>query len=345
MRSPQYARSPLTRPSAPAAEGHHPRLAPRGRPARLRSGALLLLLPAAAACAGGTATPAPAPAGGAVSAERGTGFAGSDRTLGIPPFAVADPDGQFAPLGYALADLLTTDLARASQLQLVERSRLGEILRELDLAASGRVDSASAPRVGRLVQARTLVLGGVSGTGRGDDASLRLAVRLADVRSGTVEQAVDASAPVADILAAEKALAFRIIEELGVTLTPAERAAIERRPTQDLAALLAYGRGVQQEYLGNFRGAAEEFRRAQRIDPTFQAAGVRALEARSLGEVGTATPVVVPGLRAVDAAVGSGLDVLNRPLVPVPGPARVTDPTTPGFPSTIATVIITVRRP
>src|SRR3569623_2143195 len=43
-------------------------------------------------------------------------------TVGIPPFAVAGgrADSVLAPLSYALADLLTTDLARSRRVQLVE---------------------------------------------------------------------------------------------------------------------------------------------------------------------------------------------------------------------------------
>ena len=300
----------------------------------------------AGACTATRPLPAPAPAGNAaVAAERAVGAAAGDRTVGIPPFTDAGLPPELAPLAYALADLLATDLARASELRLVERTRLGEVLRELDLAESGRVDPATAPRVGRLVQARTLVLGGASATA-GRDGSLRLAVRLADVQSGAVEQAVDAAAPVADILAAEKALAFRVLDALGVTLTPLERAEIERRPTRDLGALLAYGEGLQQEYFGNFRGAADSYRRAQRLDPSFTAAGTRAREARALAEAGTVSPVLVPGIRSVDRAIGTGLDQLNRPLTQVTGVPRVSgNPASPGFPLSTATIVVRVTRP
>src|SRR5690242_1716236 len=75
----------------------------------------------------------------------------SARSLGIAPFAVGAADTALAPLAYGLADLLMTDLARSAQLRVVDRLRLDALLREVQLVEAGRVDLATAPRVGRLV--------------------------------------------------------------------------------------------------------------------------------------------------------------------------------------------------
>ena len=311
-----------------------------------RSLALALLPLAVLACGGGSRR-APVLAATTdstlLAAERAAGTAARG-ALGVPPFTVSSADERLASLSYALADLITTDLSRSAQLTLVERTRLGDVLRELELGASGGVDSATAPRVGRLVSARRLVLGGL--TQLPDRSALRLGVRLADVEQGVITQSIDAQAPLADILAAQKELVFRIIDALGVTLTPDERAAIAQRPTADLAALLAYGDGVKAEYLGDFRTAASEYRRAARLDPNFGAARVRAGDARTRAETGTALPLMLPGLRSREAAVGSTVDRINRPLDVITTVTRGTGgPVDPSFPSTAATVLITVTRP
>lgn len=325
--------------------GDAPRYRATARVGALAASAIGLIL--FSACGGGVRTDsAPRPSTGdaaTIAAEREAG-ALNGRALGIPPFAVSGADRRLEPLGYALADLLTTDLARSSQLTMVERTRLGDVLRELDLSASGRVDSATAPRVGRLVSARRLVIGALDELP--GDGGLRLGVRLADVERGTVAQAIDAQAPLNDILDAEKALAFRIFDALGVTLTPAERAAVAQKPTADLAALLAYGAGVQAEYAGDFRLAASEFRRAARLDGNFSNASARAQEVRARSETGVSIPISVPGLRSLDAAVASTIDRINRPLDQITTATSSTGAAAdPSFPTTAATVIITVTRP
>lgn len=278
----------------------------------------------------------------AIARERG-GVAGSRQTVGVAPFRMGAAEPTLSALSYALADLLTTDLARSSQLQLVERTRLGEVLRELDLAKSGRVDSATAPRVGQLLRARRLLLGSLDTLLQGE---LRLSVRIADVESGVVDQALDARAPVSDVLAAEKAVAFRMFDALGVTLTPAERALVELRPTTSVAALAAYGKGVEAELQGDPKRAADEFRRAATVDPAFRAAAERASQNRTIAQNSADMSTMLRGVRGLEAPVTGVVDRLNRPLDVLTTQARpVGGPSDPAFPSTLVTVVIVIRRP
>ena len=200
------------------------------------------------------------------------------RTVGIPPLRVFAGDTSLAPLGYGLADMLMTDLSRSSQLRIVDRLRMDALLRELKLAQAGLVDPATAPRVGRLVQARRLVLGDITQAAGG--APIGINARVADVQTSQLRSAVSASARLDDIFRAEKDITYRLLQEMGITLSPAERAAIEQRPTASLAAFLAYSRGVRYEVFGRFDDAAREYQVAANLDPAFVEAGLRARDAR-----------------------------------------------------------------
>ena len=199
------------------------------------------------------------------------------RTIGIPPLRVTATDTSLAPLGYGLADMLMTDLAVSSQLQIVDRLRFDALLREIKLTNAGLVDPATAPRVGRLVRARRLVLGNITQLpGR----QLTIGARIADVPTATTRQAVNATARLDDFFRAERDLVYRLFTELGISLTPSERAAIEHRPTANLAAMLAYSRGVRYEVFGQFDLAAREYAAAAAIDPVFVDVNLRARDAR-----------------------------------------------------------------
>jgi TolB-like protein len=193
------------------------------------------------------------------------------RTLGVLPFSVAERDTLLQPLGYAMASFLISDLARSSELKLVERERLDAILKELDLIDGGVVEPRTGPRVGRLVGARRLLIGEISS---GAGGTITLTARLVDVIAGTVEQLLTASAPLARVLEAEKALAMRVFEELGITLTAAERAEVQQRQTSNLGAMLAFGRGVQAEAHGDASEAVRRFEDAARMDAAFAASRV-----------------------------------------------------------------------
>ena len=278
----------------------------------------------------------------AIAREQASGVATAS-AIGIPPFQMLARNDGLSALGFAMADMLSTDLARSSRVTLVERSRLGDVLRELDLARSGRVDSATAPRLGKLLRARRLVLGSVDTMSQGE---IRLSLRVADVESGVVDAALDARAPITDVLAAEKALAFRLFDALGVTLTPAERTAIEAYPTTSVAALSSYGRGVQATLMGDRRRAIDEFERALVVDPGFQMARDRATQLRADGRQSAEAPSVLPGVRTLNAPINGAVDRVNRPIDIITSLSRpLGGPGDPSFPSSIVTVVITVTRP
>ncbi len=277
----------------------------------------------------------------AVAREQASGASSS--AIGIPPFQLLAKTEGVSALGFAIADLLTTDLSRSARVTLVERSRLTEVLRELDLAKTGRIDSATAPRAGKLMSARRLVLGSVDTLGSGQ---VRLSLRVADVQTGVLDAALDARAPIVDVLAAEKALAFRLFDALGVALTPAERALIDAYPTTSLAALNAYGRGVQADLLGDRRRAIDEFEKAATVDPSFQQARDRAQSVRTEARRSAEGPSVLPGMRAIDAPINGTVDRVNRPIDILTSLSRPSGGAgDPSFPSSIVTVVLTINRP
>jgi TolB-like protein len=252
--------------------------------------------------------------------------ADSSRVVAVMPLNVDARDTLLAPLGYALADLLSTDLARSRSLTLVERARLAAVLRELALTASGAVDSATAPRTGRFLKARRVVVGSL--VRRGD--RIVFDARVNDVETGRVASGFEAQAPFDDVLEAEKQLAFRLFDHLGVQLTPQERALVEARPTRNLAALLAYGQAVQAEVNGQYAAAARAFRRAAAADPSFTVALNRAEAARTSGGGG---------------AAGLAVQRVNRPLETVPTTLRPGLATDLAFPGGTATITVDITRP
>lgn len=254
------------------------------------------------------------------------------RSIGVAPLNISASDTLVAPLAYGLADLLMTDLARSAQLTVVERFSLDALLRELKLAEAGSVDATTAPRVGKLVGARRLVLGSITRL-PGDE--LRIDAHIANVATTEVRQAISAETPLGEILDAEKALAFRLFDELGVILTPAERAAVEQRPTRNISALLAYSRGVREEVFGRYDAAGAEYRNAVQLDPGFSLAQRRLGELQPRGAEGGEGP---RRREALSRAAGVAAEGINRTFTL--GIGGVGDPSFEAAQTT--TIIITI---
>lgn len=319
-------------------------------PARFRPLRPLLLLGVAAGCATATGgarsaeiAAAERAAREAIARERSLDASTlAPRSVSVVPFQFAGADTSLTPLGYALADLLLTDLAQSRQLVVVERLRLDAVLRETQLVAAGAIQRSNAPRIGRIVGARRLVLGRVS---QRPQSQLALDLSIVDAQSGALAPLQPATARTTDIIDAEKALVFRLFAELGVTLSPAERAAIEQRPTRNLAALLAYGRAVRHEVAGDYAAAVREFAEAQRRDPGFrqaetrgQAAARLAAPATQSAAVSTSSSMTRVGAAATDRING----VFTTPIGGFARPGAAGDPT---FLSSTSTIFVTITTP
>ena len=203
---------------------------------------------------------------------------GAPNVVAVLPLTFSGADTSLRPLGRGLAELLTTDLARSSRLTVVERLRLQAVLDELALQSSGATDSASRVRAGKILQAGRLVQGSILQQG----PQLRVDAAVIDVPTMRLTGATNDNRALDELLALEKNIVLGLFQQLGVTLTTAERNAIEQRPTRSMAAFVAYSRGLLLEDEGQFERAESFYQDALRLDPGFGAAQAKSQETRNL---------------------------------------------------------------
>jgi TolB-like protein len=200
-------------------------------------------------------------------------------TVGVFPFLSVTQDPRLRPLGTALAELLTTDLAQTDRLVVLERARIQDLLDEIELGSEDRVDPATAARSGRILGAANIV------QGRVEDAAGQLALQAVVVRlpgDTAVQDPLREADALERVFDLEKRLALALYERMGVQLTAAERQRVTREHTRNVQALLAFGLGLEAEDAGRFAEAAEHFERAAAADPAFVLAGERAARAADL---------------------------------------------------------------
>ena len=76
--------------------------------------------------------------------------------------------GTNVDVGKGIADLLVTKLVQGGQYSLIERKQLDKIIAEQNLGASGRVDEATAAKIGRILGVDALIMGSIHTFGRDD---------------------------------------------------------------------------------------------------------------------------------------------------------------------------------
>lgn len=218
---------------------------------------------------------------------------GSPLTVAVMPLRFVGADSSLKPLERGMAELITTDLSRSSQLTVVERARLQALLDEMSLQQSGQTDSTTRVRAGKLIQAGRIVSGQIVQTGQ----RLRVDAAIVNTTTSRVAGGAANENTLEQLFDIEKAIVLQLFDSLGVTLTTAERNAIEQRPTRSMQAFLAYSDGLQLEDQGRFGEAATRYQDAVRIDPAFSQASQKSVQAQA----------VVTGMQMSAATIEGGL--------------------------------------
>lgn len=138
------------------------------------------------------AEPAPAPA-----------HADAGPTVAVLYLDYAGEDEELAALRKGLAQMLISDLSASAKLRLVERLQLESVLAELELGSSRSIDSKTAAKVGKLLGAHYLVMGGYFALA----GSLRVDARVVHVETGRLVKGVGVTGKGEDFLTLEKELA------------------------------------------------------------------------------------------------------------------------------------------
>ncbi|MFI5281408.1 MAG: CsgG/HfaB family protein, partial [Gemmatimonadales bacterium] len=214
-------------------------------------------------------------------------------TIAVMPFSYTGSNEDIKPLSRGFAQLVVTDLAKSRQVRVLERERMQAMLDEMHLAAGGRVDSSTAARSGRLLRAARVVEGSLMEQGR----VLRADAAVVDVSTTGVSGTAQGALELSRLFDMEKAFVLDLFRSLSINLTPAERGAVDQRPTQSLQAFLSWSRGLEAEDRGDFAGAQGFYDQAARIDPGFLNAQQSSAKASDMSAAASAS------VQTVDAAV------------------------------------------
>jgi len=187
-------------------------------------------------------------------------------TLAIAYFDNNSNDPELDALKKGLADMLITDLSGMPGLNLVERSRLEDIVKELKLSKTKVIDKKTAVKMGKVLAAKYLMVGGYTVAGK----KMRIDARLIKVSTGKVVIAHKVGGAKDDFFAMEKELAELIIDTLKVKLTFKDKTKLRRNQTQSYDAFLAYSQGLDAKDRGDYEKAKKLFQKALDKDPNYK---------------------------------------------------------------------------
>jgi tetratricopeptide (TPR) repeat protein len=224
----------------------------------------------------------------------------SDSTMAVFPLIYLGTDTNYAPLSRGFSEMISIDLAKLKEIKVLERVRIQAVLEELKLAQSEAVDQSTAPRMGKLLKAGTIVSGDYDVT---DNGNFKIDLGSWKVETSQRKSWVNKTGSLNDIFTLQKQVVFAFLQENGFDLTQEEKEQIAYIPTQSLDAFLAYSKGLMQEDAGNFEQANGFFQQAVQLDPHFNDAGNKLTSSQSLGKSGGSKENIVSTLRTEHPAV------------------------------------------
>jgi hypothetical protein len=104
------------------------------------------------------------------------------------------------------------------------------------------------------------------------ESGLLLNATCSQIETSQIDQTEPLQGPQVELFEMEKALVFSILDTMKISITPEEEAAIQKRPTENFMAFMAYCRGIDLVDRGDYAAAGQAFSQAVELDPGFSQA-------------------------------------------------------------------------
>ncbi|HEY3661239.1 MAG TPA: hypothetical protein VGK91_08445 [Candidatus Udaeobacter sp.] len=186
-----------------------------------------------------------------------------DRSIAVLPFQNLSDEKENAYFADGVQDDLLTNLSKIGNLKVISRTSV----------MSYRATQTNAREIGKALGVGTILEGSVRRVGN----RVRVNVQLINAENDQHIWAEDYDRELTDVFAIQSDLAQKIAGELRAQLSPTEKAQIERKPTENSEAYLAFVEGhdllTRPDRLRTDTEKAEQlFERATRLDPNFSPA-------------------------------------------------------------------------
>ena len=189
--------------------------------------------------------------------------------IAVLPFENGGSYGQdkenFEALQRGIPGMMISELGQNPAARVVDRDNIAAILGEQDLGKDGRVDAATAAKVGKLVGARYMI----TGTFVDMYGHFRTDARIIDVETGEIIKTVKSEGKREELFKLIQGLSERLMAETKLPpLSPELSRAVKARnvPTE---ALTYYSKALLYQDRGDKGKAAEFFRKALDTFPNY----------------------------------------------------------------------------
>ena len=194
-----------------------------------------------------------------------------DKSIAVLPFENLSDDKENAYFADGIQDDVLTNLSKIGDLKVISRTSV--------MPYRGKTQNLR--EIGKTLGVSTILEGSVRRSGN----RVRVNVQLIDATTDEHLWASDYDRDLTDVFAIQTDLAQKIANELQAKLSPVEKSRMERRPTENGEAYLAFvqAHNLQSavEDLGKLKQSEQLYARAIELDPKFALAVARYSQLKS----------------------------------------------------------------
>jgi TolB-like protein/Flp pilus assembly protein TadD len=186
-----------------------------------------------------------------------------DKSIAVLPFENLSDDKENSYFADGVQDDVLTNLSKVGDLKVISRTSVMPY----------RGKASNVREIGKTLGVGAILEGSVRRIGN----RVRVNVQLINADTDEHMWAEDYDRDLTDVFAIQTDLAQQIVRELQAKLSPAEKVQIERRPTENSEAYLAFMQGNEichrpDRFRSNTEKAEQLFEKATKLDPNFAAA-------------------------------------------------------------------------
>ncbi len=190
--------------------------------------------------------------------------------IAVLPFEDGGSFGQdkenFQALRQGIPAMLISELSRNPAARLVDRAETQRLLAEQDLGEKGRVDAATAAKIGKLVGAKYMIMGSfIDFYGK-----FRIDARIVNVETGEIIKVVSIGPQErGDLFKMIQSGAQKIMQDTNLPPLPSEVATAARARAVPTEALTYYSRALLYQDRGDNAKAVDYYQRALEAFPDY----------------------------------------------------------------------------
>jgi non-specific serine/threonine protein kinase len=211
-----------------------------------------------------------------ISADQPDSLVSKERSIAVMYFENRSGEPSLEKI---LVDMLTTNLSRYEEIDVVSSQRLFDILKLIGKQDVETIDRHVATAIAKRAQVKTMLLGSIIGIGN----KIRINTQLCDVLTGSNVGAEQVEGEkVEDIFNMVDLLTEKVIDRLGTGASGVgdQPLKIADVTTSSYEAYKCYQRGLENIWRWEYSNAAENFQRAVDIDSTFAMAHLQLVVAK-----------------------------------------------------------------